>query len=206
MKKRTIILLIFLLLIWSTSVFAERASKYGETNVTAKEDYEELSIGSQGDSVITLQERLIELGFTVGEVDGIFGKKTESAVKAFQELNELEITGIVGEKTYECLYSEDVIQATPVPTPTPTPKPVPTATPKLYSKSECVEAGLNTFKINHAFELAKIETVKSEVRPTVVEINLQYKTLKGETKVYTAFIDRETKNTYYSTWGLGTLR
>ena len=40
-----------------------------------------------------LQERLTELGYSPGPVDGIWGKKTETALKKFQEDNGLSVTG-----------------------------------------------------------------------------------------------------------------
>lgn len=41
--------------------------------------YEELAKGSKGDAVVELQERLNELGYSVGAVDGDFGNKTYNA-------------------------------------------------------------------------------------------------------------------------------
>jgi len=37
-----------------------------------------------GDDVAGLQERLLELGFDAGRVDGVFGARTEAALKGFQ--------------------------------------------------------------------------------------------------------------------------
>lgn len=52
--------------------------------------------GMNGDDVATLQENLIDLGFTeVGEVDGWFGPNTETAVKNLQQLLGTVETGIV---------------------------------------------------------------------------------------------------------------
>lgn len=39
----------------------------------------------RGDDVATLQSRLTEMGFDCGRVDGVFGSKTESAVREFQK-------------------------------------------------------------------------------------------------------------------------
>ncbi len=48
-----------------------------------------LLLGTQtlirGDDVSTLQERLIQMGFNCGKVDGVYGVKTEAAVKEFQK-------------------------------------------------------------------------------------------------------------------------
>jgi len=45
-----------------------------------------VSTGAKGDEVIRLQTRLAELGFLDAKIDGIYGKKTEAAVKAFRAL------------------------------------------------------------------------------------------------------------------------
>jgi peptidoglycan hydrolase-like protein with peptidoglycan-binding domain len=58
-----------------------------------------LRTGSRGDEVADLQKTLIARGFKPGPVDGVFGPKTEAAVKAFQEEAGLEVDGIVGPKT-----------------------------------------------------------------------------------------------------------
>ena len=59
--------------------------------------------GSRGEDVIYLQKQLTILGYSVGNVDGIFGVKTLEAVKAFQAENKLVVDGIVGSKTWEVL-------------------------------------------------------------------------------------------------------
>ncbi len=56
--------------------------------------------GSRGEDVIYLQKQLAVLGYSVGNVDGIFGVKTLEAVKAFQAGNGLVADGIVGSKTW----------------------------------------------------------------------------------------------------------
>lgn len=56
--------------------------------------------GCSGAEVKALQRALIELGYgTVGTADGIFGPKTEKAVRQFQEEHGLAVDGIAGEKT-----------------------------------------------------------------------------------------------------------
>ena len=58
-----------------------------------------LSKGSTGDEVAQLQKRLSAAGFDAGTADGIFGPKTEAALKAFQEANGLAVDGIAGPAT-----------------------------------------------------------------------------------------------------------
>jgi hypothetical protein len=67
----------------------------------------------QGDDVLKLQQRLVELGYTeVGTPDGVFGKMTEAAVRRFQERNVLDIDGYVSPKTWKRLFSGDAFRAT----------------------------------------------------------------------------------------------
>ena len=70
-------------------------------------------------SVQDIQERLKALNYLAGAADGIFGLGTENALKAFQELNGLEITGVADEATLKALNGA---QAIPKPTPEPTPR------------------------------------------------------------------------------------
>jgi peptidoglycan hydrolase-like protein with peptidoglycan-binding domain len=64
----------------------------------------------QGDDVILLQHRLLELGYNeVGTVDGDFGQMTDDAVRHFQEVNGLEMDGVVGPKTWERMFSPEAI-------------------------------------------------------------------------------------------------
>jgi peptidoglycan hydrolase-like protein with peptidoglycan-binding domain len=64
---------------------------------------EMLRKGSKGDAVEALQKKLLAMGINPGSVDGIFGSKTEDAVKRFQERKELTVDGIVGPKTFGAL-------------------------------------------------------------------------------------------------------
>ena len=59
--------------------------------------------GASGDSVRKMQEYLKQLGYDVGEIDGIFGPKTEAALKAFQEEHNLIVDGILGKNTIQSL-------------------------------------------------------------------------------------------------------
>ncbi len=55
--------------------------------------------GSTGSEVRQIQTKLKNWGYYTGEVDGIFGSKTLSAVRSFQQKNGLAVDGIVGPKT-----------------------------------------------------------------------------------------------------------
>ncbi|AFV03933.1 Spore cortex-lytic enzyme, lytic transglycosylase SleB [Dehalobacter sp. UNSWDHB] len=58
-----------------------------------------LSKGSRGSEVKALQSKLVQLGYQVGKVDGIYGKSTLAAVKRFQKSRGLKADGIAGDKT-----------------------------------------------------------------------------------------------------------
>ncbi len=58
-----------------------------------------LSRGSEGKAVEDAQRALEEAGFDPGKVDGKFGKRTEEAVRAFQEARGLNVDGRVGPET-----------------------------------------------------------------------------------------------------------
>ena len=62
--------------------------------------------GSRGDSVRFAQERLIAHGWDVGAGDGVFGGKTDQAVRTFQDAHGLSPDGIVGDRTWELLEIE----------------------------------------------------------------------------------------------------
>lgn len=56
-------------------------------------------IGSRGDEVRKIQTKLKSLGFFSGTVDGIYGVKTQSAVKKYQQSVGLTADGVAGPKT-----------------------------------------------------------------------------------------------------------
>ncbi|RFU70169.1 hypothetical protein D0469_08280 [Peribacillus saganii] len=62
-----------------------------------------LKIGSRGEEVKVLQRKLNALGYSVGTVDGVFGAKTDLAVKKFQSAHKLKADGIVGAATKKAL-------------------------------------------------------------------------------------------------------
>lgn len=62
-----------------------------------------LERGNEGPAVAKLQERLQELRFWVGSVDGVYGWLTEQAVYAFQKANGITVDGRVGPATRDAL-------------------------------------------------------------------------------------------------------
>lgn len=56
-----------------------------------------------GDDVASLQQRLVQMGFQCGRVDGIFGPDTESALREFQRNVGLPPDGTCGPATFKAL-------------------------------------------------------------------------------------------------------
>ncbi len=116
---------------------------YGNVMQVTPEPGETVQIlrsGSQGEAVWALQERLRDLGYLSGQVDGQFGPATKEAVQRFQRQHGLSADGIVGAETRLLLDSEDVQPyITPTPAPTATPVPVaaaPTAAPVAATQAQ----------------------------------------------------------------------
>ena len=68
-----------------------------------------LKVGSTGAAVRELQQRLKDLGYYTGTVDGDFGTGTENAVRAFQKANGLTQDGKAGKNTLTKLYSNNAV-------------------------------------------------------------------------------------------------
>ncbi len=116
-------------------LFADSALRAGQsaqttarpTAVPAEDDddgsdtitYKALQYGSKGDSVKRLQQRLKDLGYLSGKVDGIYGNATVKAVKAFEKAYGQKQTGIASVGMQMHLYADDALaygSATPAPT------------------------------------------------------------------------------------------
>ena len=85
-----------------------------------------LSYGSTGSDVQKVQQRLMDLGyFTFHKTTTGYYRQTQQAVKDFQTMNGLMVTGEVDEKTWNALFNDDsVVAADGVPKPEATPEPI----------------------------------------------------------------------------------
>ena len=93
--------------LYDYSIYDEKTND-GDNTVVVAPIRPVLRNGSEGSAVKTLQSMLIELGYDLGKwgADGDFGDATELAVEAFQRANDLDVDGIVGEKTWTALEDE----------------------------------------------------------------------------------------------------
>lgn len=69
-------------------------------------------LGSRGNEVRRIQQRLQALGIYRGPLDGVFGGGTEAAIRLFQNREGLDSDGIVGPLTWKKLFTEEIPSAT----------------------------------------------------------------------------------------------
>lgn len=93
-----------------------------------------LKLGDKGDAVKRLQQRLKDLGYLTGSVDGSFGQATEQAVRDFQAANGLTVDGKAGTRTQTVLYGSGAKKKTAA-TATAKPKSTTTTTSSSGSSS-----------------------------------------------------------------------
>ena len=62
-----------------------------------------LKINSSGRDVMLLQQKLQNVGYTIKDIDGIFGEETKRVVTQFQKDNNLRATGVVNNATWRAL-------------------------------------------------------------------------------------------------------
>jgi Tol biopolymer transport system component len=60
---------------------------------------------TQGSAVVEAQQRLHNLGYSVGAIDGVYGPLTEAAVRQFQQDRHLAVDGVVGPATWAALFA-----------------------------------------------------------------------------------------------------
>lgn len=75
--------------------------KRSKTPACATGGYPTIRFGSKGVYVAVLQDALNTLGYSVGNIDGIFGSNTKKSVLKYQNEKKLKVDGIVGCNTWK---------------------------------------------------------------------------------------------------------
>ncbi len=105
MKKLISFLLVFTLLLIPTT------TAYAEFGFSSLPGCDILRNGSRGAQVKKLQNALIDLGYLDSKADGVYGNKTEAAVKSFQRKNgfagEIGYAGVATMFTQAALYGSN---------------------------------------------------------------------------------------------------
>ena len=96
----------------SSSAAAPAASSASSVSTVTVSDgsffggnYASIYPGTSGSRVVLLQNALIQLGYSVGKVDGKYGNNTKTAVVSFQRAQHLTADGIAGKKTMQKMES-----------------------------------------------------------------------------------------------------
>lgn len=96
LRRRILSFLLALVLLGGIGTIA--AVKTGDSSVSTLS-----KMGSRGEEVRRIQQKLKNWGYYTGSVDGIYGSQTQSAVRKFQRDNGLTVDGIAGPKTLSYL-------------------------------------------------------------------------------------------------------
>lgn len=97
-KKLKIVLNIILTLLIVAGITTASVVTY-EVCIKDKAVYAVSKLGSTGTQVKSIQQKLKELGYYNGNIDGIYGTATKSAVTSFQKNCGITADGICGSKT-----------------------------------------------------------------------------------------------------------
>ncbi len=98
MHKKTILLVLVTLITVTTLLYMTQILDRLNYSVATLSKY-----GSSGSEVTKIQTRLSNWGYYTGDIDGLYGYMTYSAVKSFQIKNGLDADGIAGPQTLAAL-------------------------------------------------------------------------------------------------------
>ena len=79
------------------------------SSIAADLDFTPLKYGDQGEDVLGMKNALYQLGYPVSLDNNDYDDETREAVKLFQKLNKLNVTGNANANTLRRLYSEDAV-------------------------------------------------------------------------------------------------
>ena len=105
-------------------LYSYDATPYKKPTATPEPEYIELSQGSSGLRVMALQNRLSDLGYYAGDVDGSYDSATAKAIKLFEKAYGKSQTGVATVSLQKTLFSDS---AKPYEGATATPKPTATS-------------------------------------------------------------------------------
>lgn len=89
----------------SIEVITKALMKFQQKEKEVIETNRELKFGDVGDDVKKVQQALNDLGYDFSKwgMDGRLGAETQAAIRAFQEANNLKVTGVVDQETLDVL-------------------------------------------------------------------------------------------------------
>ena len=100
--KKMLMVLVITMFIFISYVSVLKADDFNELGNRV------IEYGDEGSDVAILQQRLSNLKFYQGKIDGIYGEKTVGAVKRLQKAYGLKIDGIAGSSTIKYLPDNNI--------------------------------------------------------------------------------------------------
>ena len=91
---RTLIVFLFLVFLSMPAVYATPVDP--------------LQVGDRGDEVLAVQEKLSQMGFVVGSMDGVYGDVTAAAVKTMQKEKNLPVDGKISPELFKTLVGREL--------------------------------------------------------------------------------------------------
>lgn len=88
-----------------TAIEEEAYADESDGNVTYRKLVRGDRDGDDSVAIVTLQNKLVEMGYLRDSADGIFGQNTEKAIKELQRSNNMEETGEASAELQELLFS-----------------------------------------------------------------------------------------------------
>ena len=126
-----------------------------------------LRLGSRGSAVIDLQTRLATAGFSAGTADGIFGSRTDAAVRSFQRARGLGVDGVVGPPTWSELLGTTAPQPAPG-TGSPQPAPGSGSLPAAWSNGPVNPPALSRSMLSHSSIQCGSNSIPAGLQPESV--------------------------------------
>ncbi|MEE1200026.1 MAG: peptidoglycan-binding protein [Christensenellales bacterium] len=157
-------------------LLSEQAPAFGSAYSADQATYSDLNEGDEGDAVLALQNRLVELGFATGAGNGVYGPETSSALKLFQRYNNLEETGVASAHVQSCLYSPSAVTYRDVLSgntgshaaqPTPAPTAIPSAAPTVSAPEAEELNGERSLSLNDSGD----DVLRLQTRLTELQYN-----------------------------------
>ncbi len=91
MSKRIALSICAVIALAATPALSEEITDYGDMPIVT--DTPIIYIEGEAESLRAAQQCLINLGLLTGSADGVYGPRTEAALRAFQESNDLTASG-----------------------------------------------------------------------------------------------------------------
>ena len=102
MKSRRLLVVLVALMLSAFLIVGCSSSSDSDSSTESTESEKE----QPSDTVKELQKELQELGYHTGDIDGLYGAKTEEALKEFQKEAGITVDGKYGPATHKALLAE----------------------------------------------------------------------------------------------------